>query len=96
MKQERQTTSHKDDKQNKRHTKTMKSQKKNEIDVKITYFNKMEIEKQVRGVILGLKLTIKHPSLVDEWEETRILVTAQKEKGEENKFWGKYVLFNAY
>jgi len=26
---------------------------KNEIDVKITYFNKREREKRVRGVILG-------------------------------------------
>jgi len=39
---------------------------KNKIDVKITYFNKREIEKRVRGVILGQKLTINHPSLVDE------------------------------
>jgi len=33
-----------------RHTKTTKSRKKYEIDVKITYFNKREIEKRIRGV----------------------------------------------
>jgi len=47
--------------------------------VKITYFNKREIEKRVRGVILGQKLTLNHPSLVvDEGEETRVFVTAHK------------------
>jgi len=52
--------------------------------VKITYFNKREIEKRVRGVILGQKLIINHPSLVDEGEETRVLVTAhKKEEGRE-------------
>jgi len=61
--------------------------------VKITYFNKTEIEKRVRvrGVILGQKLTLNHPSLVDEGEKTRVLVTAHKrergrEKGEEEKY----------
>jgi hypothetical protein len=50
--------------------------------VKITYFNKMEREKRVRGMILSQKLTINHPSLVDEGEETRILVTAnERENG---------------
>jgi len=49
----------------------MKSRKKNEIDVKITYFNKREREKRFRGVILGQKMTLKkmtlnHPSLMDE------------------------------
>jgi len=44
--------------------------------VKITYFNKRERKKRVRGVILGQKLTLNHPSLVDEGEETRVLVTA--------------------
>jgi len=51
-----------------------KSQKKNEIDVKITYFNKREREKRVRGVI-------NHPSLMDEGKDTKVLVTAHtKEK----------------
>jgi len=47
-------------------TKTTKSRKKNEIDVKITYFNKREIEKRVRKVILGQKLTLNHPSFMNE------------------------------
>jgi len=50
--------------------------------VKITYFNKREREKRVRGVILGQKLTLNHPCLVDEGEKTRVLVMAHnKEKG---------------
>ena len=49
--------------------------------MKITYFNKREIETRVRGVILGQKLTLNHPSLVDEGEETRVLVTAHKREG---------------
>jgi len=49
--------------------------------VKITYFNKREIEKRVRGVIFGQKLTLNHPSLVHEGEETRVLVTAHKREG---------------
>jgi len=49
--------------------------------VKITYFNNREKEKQVRGVILGQKLTLNHPSLVDKGEETRVLVTAHKREG---------------
>jgi len=53
-------------------------ERKNEIDVKIIYFNKREIEKWIRGVILGKKLTLNHPSLIDEGEETRVLVTAHK------------------
>jgi len=54
--------------------------------VKITYFNKRKIEKRVRvkGVILGQKLTLNHPSLVDEGEKTRVLVMAHKtERGRE-------------
>jgi len=46
--------------------------------VKITYFNKIEIEKRVRVVILGRKLTLNHPSLVDEGEETSVLRAAHK------------------
>jgi len=51
--------------------------------VKITYFNKKESEKRVRGVILGQKLTLNHFSLVDEGEKTRVLVTAahKREQG---------------
>jgi len=41
--------------------------------VKITYFNKRERDKQVRGVILGQKLTLNHPSLVDEEEKAMVL-----------------------
>jgi len=37
--------------------------------VKITYFNKREREKRVRGVILGQKFTLNHPSLMDEGEK---------------------------
>jgi len=59
-----------------RHTKTTKSRKKKlNIDVKITYCNKREIEKRVKGVILGQILTLKSPSLVDEGEDTKILMT---------------------
>jgi len=54
--------------------------------VKIAYFNKREIEKRVRGVILGQKLTLNHPSLVDEGEETRVLVTAHKREGGETYY----------
>jgi len=39
--------------------------------VKITYFNKSEREKRVKGVILGQKLTLNHPSLVDEEKKLR-------------------------
>ena len=52
----------------------------NKINVKITYFNKGEREKQVRGVILGKKLTLNHPYLVDEREETRVSKYVKKFK----------------
>ena len=68
-----------------RRTKTTKSEKKNEIDVKITYFNKREREKRFRGVILGQKMTLNHLSLMEEGKETRVSVTAhtrEKEKRE--------------
>jgi len=45
--------------------------------VKISYFNKREREKRVRGVILG-QIDPKAPPLVDEGEETRVLVAAHK------------------
>jgi len=50
--------------------------------VKITYLNKREGEKQFRGVIWGQKLTLNHPSLVDEGEEIRVLTDSQKREGE--------------
>jgi len=53
--------------------------------VKITYFNKREIKKRVRGVILGQNLTLNHPCLVDEGEETRVLMTAHKGEGERER-----------
>jgi len=40
--------------------------------VKITYFNKREIEKRVGGVILSQKLTLNHPSLMDEGKEIKV------------------------
>jgi hypothetical protein len=40
--------------------------------VKITYLNRREGEKRFRGVIWGQKLTLNHPSLVDEGEEIRV------------------------
>jgi len=57
-KQERQTTSHKDDEQNNVVLIRRNHKRKNKIDVKITYLNKREIEKRVRGVILGLSAFI--------------------------------------
>jgi len=80
MKQERQTTSHKDDEQTNVALKRRNYKIKNEINVKITYFNKGEREKQVRGVILGKKLTLNHPYLVDEREETRVSKYVKKFK----------------
>jgi len=62
------------------HTKTTKSRKKNKIDAKITFFNKREREKRVGGVILSQILTLNHPSLVDEGEKTRVLVTTIRER----------------
>jgi len=51
--------------------------------VKITYFNKRKIEKRVRGVILGQKFTLNHPSLMDKREEIRIFLTAHKREKKE-------------
>jgi len=67
-KQERQTTSHKNDEQINVARRRQNHKIKNEIDVKITYFNKRERVKLVRGVTLGQKLTLNHSSLVDERE----------------------------
>jgi len=80
--QEKQTTSHKDDEQTNVARRRRNHKIKNEIDVKITYFNKMEREKWVRGVILGQKLILNHPSLVDEGKETSVLAMADKRERE--------------
>ncbi|AET03760.1 hypothetical protein MTR_8g075370 [Medicago truncatula] len=64
--------SHKDDEQTNVAQRRQNHKIKNKIDVKITYFNKREKEKRVRGVILGQKLTLNHLSLMDEGEETRV------------------------
>ena len=69
-----------------RHTKTTKSQKKNEIDVKITYFNKREREKRVRGVNLGQNLTLNHPSLMDEGKKIGFWWRLTKEKEKREKY----------
>jgi len=42
-------------------------------------------------VILGQKLTLNHPSLVDEGEETMVLVTAHKRKKGKREKGGAYV-----
>ena len=60
----------KDDEQNNVALRRRNHERKNKIDVKITYFNKREIGKWVR------KSTLNHSSLVDEEEETKVLVTA--------------------
>jgi hypothetical protein len=52
--------------------------------VKITYLNRREGEKRFRGVIWGQKLTLNHPSLVDEGEKIRISADgSQKREGGE-------------
>jgi len=51
--------------------------------VKITYLNRREGEKRLRAVIWGQKLTINHPSLVNEGEKIRISTDgSQKREGE--------------
>jgi len=46
-------------------------------------------------VILGQKLILNHPFLVDEGEETRVLVTASmREKGKREKYKSKPVKIN--
>jgi len=49
MKQERQTTPHKNDRQNNFSLRRRNHERKNEIDVKITYFNKREREEEGIG-----------------------------------------------
>jgi len=85
MKQERQTTLHKNDEQTNVALRRRNHKIKNKIDVKITYFNKREREKRVRGVVLGQKLTLNCPSLVDEGEEIRVLVTTHKRESEKSR-----------
>jgi hypothetical protein len=68
----RQTTSHKDDKQNSVALRRQNHKRKTQFDVKITYLNRREGEKRFRGVIWGQKLTLNHPSLVDEGDESHI------------------------
>jgi len=46
-------TPHKDDKQNNVTLRRRNHERKNQIDVKITYFNEWEREKRVKVVILG-------------------------------------------
>jgi len=54
--------------------------------VKINYLNRRKGEKRFRGVIWGLKLTLNHPSLVDEGEEIRVSVDgSQKREGDGNR-----------
>ena len=63
--------------------------------MKITYFNKREIEKRVRGVILGQKLTLNHPSLVDEGEEIRVSADGlQKREAERGNMYMLYSINN--
>ena len=51
--------------------------------MKITYINRREGEKRFRGVIWGQKLTLNHPSLMDEGEEIRVSADgSQKREGE--------------
>jgi len=50
--------------------------------VKTAYLNRREGEKRFRGVIWGQKLTLNHPSLVDEGEEIRVSTdSSQKREG---------------
>jgi len=53
--------------------------------VKITYLNKREGKTRFRGVIWCQKLTINHPSLVDEGEEIRVSAEGSQKRGEERE-----------
>jgi len=91
-KQERQQTSHKDDEQRNVALRRQNHERENEIDVKITYFNKREREKRVRGVILG-QINPKSP-LIDGWmKRNRVLVMAHKREGEERDLKEKKSMF---
>jgi len=50
--------------------------------VKITYLNRREGEKRFRGVTWGQKLTLNHPSLVNEGEELGFQPTTHKRERE--------------
>jgi len=41
-------------------------------------------------VILGQKLTLNHPSLMDEGEETRVMTTTYKKEREDSTFFMTY------
>ena len=72
---------------NQRRTKTTKSQNKKRNRCENHLFQKKrKREKRVRGVILGQKLTLNHPSLMDEGEETRTFVTTHKREREKRYF----------
>jgi len=79
-----QTTPHKNDEQTNVALRRQNYNIKNKIDVKITYFNQREREKQVREVILGQKLTLNQPSLMDEGEETRCCEGSHERGREKN------------
>jgi len=49
--------------------------------VKITYLNRREGEKRFRWVIWDQKLTLNHPSLVDEGEEIRVSALGSQKRG---------------
>jgi len=49
--------------------------------VKINYLNIREGEKRFRRVIWGQKLTLNHPSLVDEEEEIRVSADGSQKRG---------------
>jgi len=60
--------------------------------VKITYLNRREGEKRFRGVIWGQKLTLNHPSLVDEGEEIRVSADgSQKREGKRGDGSASYI-----
>ena len=49
--------------------------------MKITYLNRREGEKRFRWVIWDQKLTLNHPSLVDEGEEIRVSALGSQKRG---------------
>ena len=51
--------------------------------MKITYLNIREGEKRFGGVIWGQKLTLNHPSVVDEGEEIRVSADGSQKREEE-------------
>jgi len=53
--------------------------------MKITYLNKREGEKRFRGMIWGQKLTLNHPSLVDEGQEIKVSADGSQKKERERE-----------